>query len=101
MNPRKFESLPAEFRKAIDETSGQAWVDRVGALWEKWDGAARTAALEKGIEEIKVPDAVRASWEKQLKPYIDKQLADMEGEGVKNARAIYDEMKKRLAQYAQ
>ena len=101
MNPRKFEALPAEFRKAIDETTGQAWVDRVGPLWDKWDGAARTAALEKGIEEIKVPDAVRASWEKQLKPYIDKQLADMEGEGVKNARAIYDEMKKRLAQYAQ
>lgn len=101
MNPRRFDSLPAEFRKAIDETTGQAWVDRLGSLWDQWEAKARTAGLEKGIEEIKVPDAVRAKWEQQLKPYIDKLLADMEGEGVKNARAVYDEMKKRIAKHAQ
>ncbi len=101
MNPRKFESLAPEFRKAIDETTGQVWVDRLGSLWDQWEAKARAAGVEKGIEEIKVADPVRAKWEQDLKPYIDKLLAGMEGEGVKNARAIYDEMKKRVAKYAQ
>ncbi|MCW5772729.1 MAG: TRAP transporter substrate-binding protein [Rhodospirillaceae bacterium] len=100
MNPRKYQSLPAAYRKAIDETTGQVWVDRLGQLWDQWDAAGRTATLAKGVEEVKVSDATRAKWETQLKPHIDKELAEMEKQGVKNARAIYAEMKRRVAELA-
>jgi len=100
MNPRKFESLPADLRKAIDETTGDAWVNRVGALWNKWDATARTASLARGMEETIVPDATRAEWEAKLKPFIEAQIADTEKQGVPNARAIYDEMKKRVAEFS-
>lgn len=100
MNPRKFESLPAELKKIIDETTGDAWVNRVGALWNKWDATARKATLERGLEETVIPDAKRAEWEAQLKPYIESQLSDFEKQGVPNARAIYTEMKKRIAEFS-
>lgn len=100
MNPRKFQALPAEFQKLIDETTGDVWVNRIGGLWDKWDAVARKATLEKGVEETIVPDGTRAKWEAELKPYIDMQLGEIEKQGVKNAREIYAEMKKRVAEYS-
>jgi len=100
MNPRKFQSLPAEFQKLIDETTGDAWANKVGGLWNSWDAAARKASLERGIQETIVSPATRAQWEAELKPYIDAQIAEIEKQGVPNARAIYTEMKKRVAEFS-
>jgi TRAP-type C4-dicarboxylate transport system substrate-binding protein len=98
MNKRKYESLSADARKAIDETTAK-WVDSFTVAWNKADELARESAKAKGVVETRATDAERAEWKTRLKPVIDAQLADIEKQGVANAREIYNEMVKRAAEY--
>ena len=99
MNPRKFESLPADAKKVFDEMTGQTWVNQFGALWNKWDAVGTETLKGRGVSVTPVPADVRAKWIEATKPVIDAQLAELEKQGVANARAIYDEMRKRVAEF--
>src|SRR5215510_12326642 len=68
MNRGRYESLPADVRKAVDQISGDAWVARFGPYWDKWDKPVRDGANAPGHEVI-VPDAaIMAQWRSGLKP---------------------------------
>jgi TRAP-type C4-dicarboxylate transport system substrate-binding protein len=100
MNERKFQSLPADVQKAIDETTGDAWAEAFPKAWEKSEKASGDLARGKGITEERPDAATREQWRTMLKPVIEGQIAETEKQGVANARAIYDEMVKRAAGYA-
>jgi len=92
MNPQKYQSLPAEVRRAIDELSGAAWSEKFGPLWDKWDQPVRQGAAGPG-HEIIVPDAATmAAWHEGLRPVTDSYLAGLAAHGVPHARAAYDKL---------
>ena len=99
MNKQRYEGLPADVRKAIDETSGDWLVERFGGWWDKWDDLGREAAKARGNVANKLSKEERARWEKQAQPAIDAWLARMEKEGAPNARELYAEAKRLVAQY--
>lgn len=99
MNKDKYASLPADVRKAIDETSGDWLVERFGALWDKWDDAGMKAAAARGNTVTKLSAEERQRWQKQAEPAIDAWLGRMEKEGAPNARELYAEAKRLVAQY--
>jgi TRAP-type transport system periplasmic protein len=99
MNQRKYDSLPAGVKKAIDETTGDAWTEAFPAGWVKSEKATGAIAKGKGVVEAAVDPKLVQQWRVQLKPVIDQQLADTEKQGVSNARAIYEEMLRRADQY--
>ena len=86
-------------KKAIDDTTGAVMVNRFGELWNKWDQAGLDAAKARGNVIVPVSNEQREQWRAQLKPLIDSQLAELQKEGVANARAVYDEMLKKVAQF--
>jgi TRAP-type C4-dicarboxylate transport system substrate-binding protein len=98
MNEKKYQSLPADVRKAVDETTAK-WVESFPVAWDKADALARASAKEKGVTETIASDADLAALKARLKPVIEAQLAAIEKQGVSNAREIYDEMVKRAAQH--
>lgn len=98
MNEKKYQSLPADVQKAIDETTAK-WVDSFPIAWDKADALARASATAKGVAETRASDADLMEWRTRLKPVIDAQIAAIEKRGVPNAREIYDEMTRRAAQY--
>lgn len=100
MNEKKYQSLPGDVKKAIDETTGDAWTASFPAGWEKSEIANEAVAKSKGVVETTVSPELRAQWRVQLKPAIDQQLSELEKQGVTNARAIYDEMVRRADQFA-
>ena len=100
MNQAKFDGLPADAKKAIDETTGANMVNRFGELWGKWDQAGLDAVKARGNSIVSVSNEQREKWRVQLKPVIDKELSDIEKAGVPNARAIYDEMLKQVSRLA-
>lgn len=100
MNEKKYASLPADVRKTIDDTTGDAWTPEFPKAWEKSEQASAVIARAKGIVEVVPSAAVRAKWRAEFKPVIDQQLAELEKQGVANARAIYDEMVKRADQFS-
>jgi TRAP-type C4-dicarboxylate transport system substrate-binding protein len=92
MNRAKYDGLPADVRTAIDALSGDAWVAKLGPLWDKWDKPVREGASAPGHEVI-VPDAATMKgWRDGLKPVTDRYLADLAAQGFPNARAAYDKL---------
>jgi len=100
MSPKRYAELPADVKKAIDATTGQVLTDKFGAWWNKWDQAGLDAVKPLNHEIVLVPDATREKWRADLKPVLDGELAKLEKEGIVNARAIYDEMRKQVARFA-
>ena len=91
MNPQKYQGLPADVRRAIDELSGETWSAKFGPLWDKWDQPVRQGAAGPGHEVI-VPDAkTMAEWREGLRPVTDRYLAELSS-GAFNARAAYDKL---------
>ena len=99
MNPRKYDSLPAAVKKAIDDTTGDNMTMAFVNAWVKSEKATGEIARGKGVTEAAVDRKLREQWRSQLKPVIEEQLAETQKQGVPNARAIYEEMLKRAAQY--
>jgi TRAP-type C4-dicarboxylate transport system substrate-binding protein len=98
MNRKKYHSLPADVRRAIDELSGETWSAKFGPLWDKWDAPVRQGASGPG-HEIIVPDAATmAAWREGLRPVAEHYLADLAAHGFPNARAAYDKLVTTLRQ---
>ncbi len=97
MNKRKYDSLPADVRKAIDDTTGANLIEKFGDWWNQWDAPGLELAKKKGNVLSSLSDAERNRWRDALKPTTEKLLSDLEGQGVKDARAIYAEMQQRIA----
>ena len=100
MNPKRFEALPPEVKKAIDAAIGDPLVARFGGWWNKWDQAGLDAVKPLGNSIVPVSDAQRGKWRGELKPVLDGELAKLEKEGVPNARAVYEEMLKQVGSFS-
>jgi len=99
MDQKRFDALPPEVRKAIDELSGDALVEKFGPIWDKWDAAGFADSKVRGHEIISLTEEERGKWRDQLKPMVEKYLTDLEGKGIKDARAIYAKMNALIAKY--
>ncbi|WP_417797587.1 TRAP transporter substrate-binding protein [Terasakiella pusilla] len=99
MNEKKYNSLPEDVRKVIDEISGQTLVNKFGAWWTKWDQPGIQAIKDKGNTVTVLTDAQRDEWRAHLQPMIDVYLDDMEKQGVPNAREIYAKAQELVAKY--
>jgi TRAP-type C4-dicarboxylate transport system substrate-binding protein len=92
MNRDKYQSLPADLRRAIDDLSGASWSAKFGPLWDKWDQPVRRGANGPG-HEIIVPDAATmAAWHEGLRPVTERYLADLSAHGFPNAREAYEKL---------
>jgi len=99
MNQKKYDSLPADVRKVIDDISGDTLVAKFGPWWTKWDQPGIAAIAKKGNPVTTLSDAQRDEWRAALAPMIEAYLADMEKKGVKNAREIYAKAQELVAKY--
>jgi len=98
MNREKYQNLPTELRRAIDELSGEVWSAKFGPLWDKWDQPVHHGASGPG-HEIIVPDAATiAAWRDGLRPVSERYLADLAAHGFPNARAAYEKLPTTLRQ---
>lgn len=97
MNEQKYAALPADVKKAVDETTGAAMVNRFGELWARWDQAGIDAVKPRGNVIVGVSNEQREKWRSQLQPVTDGLLAELEKGGIAQPRSIYDEMRQKVA----
>lgn len=100
MNEKKYQSLPADVRKAIDEISGDALIPKFGKWWTTADQMGVEAAKARGNTITKLSGEERKRWEEALIGMLNRQMTGLEAAGIKNAREIYFEMQKGNAKYA-
>ena len=95
MNEKKYESLPADLRKLIDDSMGVEMARRMGAKFDDAEAAGRRYLVEKKVEII-VPtaDEVKA-FSKPLMPLVEQNVASVQAKGLP-ARKFFDDFRARV-----
>ncbi|WP_109465583.1 TRAP transporter substrate-binding protein [Albibacillus kandeliae] len=100
MNKDKYESLPDDLKKVIDDNSGEEFSVFAGGTQADADGPARQIAVDLGNNIITIPEADVAAWEEASKPVYDAWLADMAAKG-KDGQALLDEARMLIDKYTE
>jgi len=82
MNKRKWESLPKDIQKIIDETTGMAMSSEAGRVYEETNVPMRNLCVKNGMQVLELPPAEESKLEKLTLPLRDKWVKDMEAKGV-------------------
>lgn len=93
MNKDKYESLPDDLQKVIDDNSGMALTKKVGKMWDRTDSIGLQAARDRGDEVIDIPDPLNdPDWKGPLEKGTQKYLDDVSALGL-DAEGVYEKAK--------
>jgi TRAP-type C4-dicarboxylate transport system substrate-binding protein len=98
MNQAKYDSLPADLKKVIDNNSGAGLTQQIGKIWDNSQGAARKLAQDRGNTFYMIPGSELDNWVKAAAPLYDDWVADMDKRG-ENGKALLAEARELLAKY--
>ncbi|UWQ32697.1 TRAP transporter substrate-binding protein [Leisingera sp. M527] len=88
MNKEKYESLPDDLKKAIDDNSGLEFSVFAGGTQADSDGPSREMALDLGNTVITLDEEQTAVWRERSQPIYDKWIADMAEKGLDGTALI-------------
>lgn len=97
MNKPKYESLPDDLKKVIDDNSGLEFSAFAGKTQEASDAPARAAAVALGNNIITLTDEQVAEWEAAAAPIIDEWVAEVTAKGI-DGQALVDEARALIAE---
>lgn len=98
MNKDRYESLPADLQKVIDENSGLEFSVFAGGTQSDADGPARQLAVDRGNNIVTVSGADIDAWRAVAQPIYDEWVADMDSKG-KDGQALLDEARMLIEKY--
>jgi TRAP-type C4-dicarboxylate transport system substrate-binding protein len=83
MNKAKYESLPPDVRKVLDETTSPSsgYWKRVGESWDKAEVFGRQFVVDRKAEIYVLPPDERRRWREAVKSLDDKWAAELEAKG--------------------
>ena len=90
MNKARYESLPADIRAIVDETTGMALAKRLGRLWQDDEEPGRAIALEQGDSIFPLAEAERERWRAATQPVIDGWVEKVDAMGHDGAAMLAD-----------
>ncbi len=87
MNKARWNSLPADVRKAIEQVNAE-WIDRTGSSWDEMDKAGNAFAAGLGDTIIPLSTEENARWVKAVEPLFDQYVKDKSAKGLPAAEAL-------------
>jgi TRAP-type C4-dicarboxylate transport system substrate-binding protein len=82
MNKKKFESLPDNVKKAIDENSGLPFSRAHGKSFDESYATMKQICIKTGMQEVTFPDAEMQKLIEKTTPLKDKWVKEMEAKGL-------------------
>lgn len=82
MNKRKWESLPEDVKKVIDETTGMAMSAEAGRVYDVTNEPMKQLCIKNGMQAIALPSAEKDKLESLTMPLRDQWVADMNKKGL-------------------
>ncbi|WP_265090011.1 TRAP transporter substrate-binding protein DctP [Psychrobacter proteolyticus] len=93
MNKEKYDSLPPDLQKVIDDNSGMVFAKKVGDMLNENDTKALQDAKNAGDTIVDIPDPLNdPAWSSLLKQGTQKYLNSVNQNGV-DADAVYEQVK--------
>jgi TRAP-type C4-dicarboxylate transport system substrate-binding protein len=99
MNKAKYDSLPADLKKVIDDNSGPETSRWAGKAMDDGDAPGLEAAKRRGNTIIALDAAEMARWRKAAEPVIDGWVAEMKSKNI-DAQALISDARAAIAKYA-
>ncbi len=99
MNKAKYDAMPDDLKKIIDENSGEEFSVFAGSTMQEVDAPARQKALDAGNNVITLSDAEAAEWEKATQSVYTDWAAEMKEKGI-DGEALIAEAKELIAKYS-
>jgi len=90
MNQKKYESLPPDLRKIIDDLSGAWGAEFTGTVWDKNELVGIEAIKKAGATIYTVPQEERQRWAARLRPVEEDWLKSMEAKGLPGRQVLSD-----------
>ncbi len=98
MNKDKYESLPGDLKKVVDDNSGLEFSVFAGGTQADADGPARQIAVDLGNNIVTLSDEETQVWRETAQPIYDSWVADMNSKGI-DGQALIDEAKSLMDAY--
>jgi TRAP-type transport system periplasmic protein len=99
MNKAKYDGLPADLKKVIDDNSGLATSKWVGKVMDEWDAPGLAAAKARNNSIVTLDAAETARWKEQAKKVNEGWVAEMNGKRI-NGKQLVDDATAMIAKYA-
>ena len=93
MNQAKYDALPAEVKKAVDELSGEYAAKLFGMGWDKVDRRGMAFMQAAGVQMGKADAGFVAGVKAKVAPLEDEWAKAAEGKGLKNAKKVLGEFR--------
>ncbi len=90
MNQAKYDSLPADLKRVIDNHSGASLSRTIGRYWDEATAVGRKAAQDRGNSFIKINVAETDRWIQASAPLYDEWVADMDKRGLPGKQMLQD-----------
>ncbi len=100
MNKARYESLPEDLQKIIDDNSGLEFSAFAGRTQEAADAPARQLAVDRGNNIIVLGEEEAARWEETAAPVIEEWVADMNEQGI-DGQALLDEARTLIDEFTE
>ena len=81
MNEAKYDSLPPDLKKVIDQNSGAAAAKAFGRQWDASAPPARKLAVDRGNTFYVIPSSELANWEKATAHLDEEWVKDVTAKG--------------------
>jgi TRAP-type transport system periplasmic protein len=98
MNQKKYDSLPADLRKVIDDLSGAWGAEFNGRVWDQNELVGIEAIKKAGGTIYTLPAEERQRWAARLKPVEDEWLKANEAKGLP-ARQVLSDLREAIKKY--
>jgi TRAP-type C4-dicarboxylate transport system substrate-binding protein len=82
MNQKRWDSLPADAKKAFESQSGEAWWREVGEIWTKSEDFGIGLATKAGNKHVVLSDAELAAFRARLEPVVQRWIDEVKGQGI-------------------
>jgi TRAP-type C4-dicarboxylate transport system substrate-binding protein len=99
MNKAKYDSLPDDLKKVIDDNSGQEFSAFAGRTQQGADVPSKKLAVDRGNNIIVLDDAEVDRWKAAAQPVVDKWVEEATGKGLKG-QELLDEARALIEKYS-
>lgn len=99
MNKAKYDSLPDDLKKVINDNSGQEFAAFAGRTQAGADGPSRQVAVDRGNNIITISAEDTETWKKAAQPVYDNWVEEMKGKGL-DGQMLIDEARSLIDKYS-
>lgn len=90
MNKKRYNELPDEIRKVLDETTGIMLAKRLGRIWQKDEREGREIAVSQGHDILSLSPAERERWKTATDIVTHRWVRKVNALGLDGERLILD-----------